>query len=164
MAAGHRREALRARSPFGQGAEQGYPQGSIRGPNLPDRSFFRQRAGPEHHGPALCERHPRAAVEARSHRACPDHGCRDARRRGTRPPLRAERRAKGHGAEPSVPARRYDRDGAANLLCSRFGARKKKELFEAIRTIAPEDAVRGQYGSPSPAGARPKAWPCLSNR
>ena len=74
------------------------------------------------------------------------------RRRGTRPALRTDRRAEGHGAEPSVPARRHDRDGAANLLCSRFGARQKEELFEAIRTIAPEDAVRGQYGPGSELG------------
>ena len=46
-------------------------------------------------------------------------------RRGPRPLLRTNRRAAGHGAEPSVPAPRHDRDGAADLVRRRCRAREK---------------------------------------
>ena len=52
--------------------------------DLSDGPFSRQGNGPEHHGPALRERHLRAAVEPRSYRPCPDHGRRDGRRRAAR--------------------------------------------------------------------------------
>ena len=61
----------------------------------------------------------------------------------------ADRRAARHGAEPSVSAAVADRDGAADPLRRRFGARGKER--GAVRDPGPREAealrnfVRGQY-------------------
>ena len=57
-------------------------------------------------------------------------------------------RCQGHGAEPSVPAPGYDRDGATDLVRRRRGARQKDGAIPSHPSrLAGGDAVRGQYGS-----------------
>ena len=117
--------------PFGHdlaicgGSQRADPQGVVRRPDFSDRSLPGQRNGPKYLGAALCEWHFRAALEPRPYRPCSDYGGRDRRRRGPRPLLRKNRRAARHGAEPSVPAPCHDRDGAADLVRRRRGARQK---------------------------------------
>src|SRR5260221_680605 len=92
MAAGDHRKTLRPRLCIGRGSQRADPQSLVRGPDLPHRSFPRQRNRPEHFGAALRQRHLRAAVEPRSYRPRSDYGRRDRRRRGPRPLLRKDRR------------------------------------------------------------------------
>ena len=63
------------------------------------------------------------------------------------------RRAKGYGAEPSVPAPRHDRDGAAHLLCSRCGAREENGAFRSDPSHC-----AGRCGA-RPIWTRNGAWP-----
>ena len=74
------------------------------------------------------------------------------RRRAPRQVLRRDRRAARHGAEPSVPAARAHRDGAAELasMPTRCAPRRPRCWMRSTAS-APEDAlrnvVRGQYGA-----------------
>ncbi len=101
---------------IGEAAQCAGAQGPAGGPGIPHRPFPRQGNGAEHHGLPLRQRAVRADLESRPHRPRADHGGRDDRRRAARQVLREDRRAARHGAEPSVPAPRDDRDGAAGLL------------------------------------------------
>ena len=73
-------EAVRDGPGLGPRAQRDGPRGVRRGPDLQDRPLPGQGSGPEHAGPAVRQRLPRAAVEPRAHRPRADRRARDARR------------------------------------------------------------------------------------
>ena len=80
LGAGHSGETVRDRSRLRAPPQRGGAEGLLRKPDLPDRSFPRERDGAEYFGPAFRERDFRAALECALHRSRPDHGRGNARR------------------------------------------------------------------------------------
>ncbi|TML48851.1 MAG: hypothetical protein E6G23_03535, partial [Actinobacteria bacterium] len=78
-----------------------------------------------HAGASVRERDFRADLEPPVHRPHPDHGCGDARDRGTGRVLRAGRCDPGHLSEPPAAADRPDGDGAADRSGCRFGSERE---------------------------------------
>ena len=83
--------------------------------DLPHRPLPRQGDGPERPGPALRQRHLRAALEPPLHRPRPDHRGRVARRGEARRLLRTGRRPPRHRAEPRHAGAVAHPHGAARL-------------------------------------------------
>ena len=81
--------------------------------DLPDRPLPREGDGPERPGPALRQRHLRAALEPPLRRPRADHRRRVPRRRAPRRLLRDGRRVPRHRAEPRHAGAVADPDGAA---------------------------------------------------
>ena len=134
---GERRSAdgwtrLIVEKPFGHdrasaAAERDPAAALLRGRGLPDRPLPRQGDRPEHAGAAVRERHLRADLEPPVHRPRADHGRRVDRDRGPRRLLRVGGRDPRHLPEPPPPARRADRDGAADRLHRRLRAQREGE-------------------------------------
>ena len=125
--AADRREAVRARPRVGRRLNEMLHAALRREGDLPDRPLPRQGDGPEHAGAAVRERHLRADLEPPVHRPRPDHGRRVDRDRGPRGVLRAGRCDPRHVPEPPAPARRADRDGAADRLHGGLGPEREGE-------------------------------------
>src|SRR5438132_11677972 len=117
--AGGDREAVRARPRLGAQAQPRAARGDRRRPDLPDRPFPREGAGPRHRVPPVRQRDVRAPVEPRPHRVGADHDGGALRRGGPGTVLRRGRVPARRRPEPSPPGARPRCDGAA---LGRFGS------------------------------------------
>ena len=151
-----RREAVRPRPRLRARADLPDQRALHRGRGLPHRPLPRQGDGPEHARAAVRERHLRADLEPPVRRPRPDHGRRDARRRGPRRLLRAGGRDPRHLPEPHAPARRADRDGAADRLHRRLGAEREGQGAEGD----PHARPAGTSSAASTARATSRARRC----
>ena len=124
LAARRHREALRARSRVGQGAEPRDQERAAGKSDLPHRSLPGQRDRAEHHGLPLRQRHLRAHLEPALHRSRADHECRNGRRGAARRLLRQCRNPARHGSQPCDATAQPDRDGIAGIFSGRRGPQR----------------------------------------
>ena len=125
MGAGGDREAVRSRRSERAGAAARRPAGDGRAPALSHRSLSRQGDRAEPAGAAVCQFDLRDGLEPALRRARADHRQRDARRGAPRQVLRGSRHRPRHVPESSLAVAHAHRDGAADGVWRRPGARRK---------------------------------------
>ena len=113
--------------------------------DLPDRPLPRQGVGREPARVPLRQLDARAGLEPQLHLQHPDHDGRGVRRRQPRQVLRERRGAARRRPEPPAADRRLAGHGAAGRRRRDALRDEKVKLFKQIRTIDPNDVVRGQY-------------------
>ena len=137
LAAGGRREAVRARPGLGARAERDAGRGVPAGDGLPDRPLPRQGDRAEHPGDALRQRDVRAAVEQQLRRPRADHDGRGRRHRRPGRLLRRHRRRPRRDPEPPAPADGAGRDGGADVVRGGQPARGEAEAAGEHLAAAP---------------------------
>ncbi len=156
------REAVRPRPRLGARAEHRNPENAGRAADLPDRPLPRQGDRAEPDGLPVRQQHLRAHLESQLHRPRADHRRGNAGRRAARRLLRDIGHAARHGAQSPLPAGVADRDGAADLVCRRLGARRAdqgagRHPGSAAGRGADEDGARPiRRGRQSTASACPR--------
>ena len=152
LAQSDHREAVRSRFGIGQRAQSRNRRLHPREPDLPHRSLSRQGNRPEHHGVSLRQRLLRTAVEQQLHRPRANHRRGNRRRRASRHVLRGDRRTARHGAESHHGAGLAGRDGAAEFVRVRAGARREDQ--GAARNPSAQARRRSPLGGARPVWTR----------